>query len=241
MDENDNLSNQLQKSIEPETTPVKVATEPVQPEPTPEEPKKRKLRRGTIPKLILSVLLFVAGILLIIWGIKYDGEEELPGNDTNETIDPLPIDDNTTMELEENTKVFLAEKTLQPDEEIPDQHLLVLRPDGTFIYSSSVEYGFAPLVGNYSIKGEDITLDVVVKYGSDACFFKDNWNKQYKGKYIEDTIDITIEDETILFKVGELPKTVKYNDKWYVTNPTDGVMPEGSMEETWIDCDKIVN
>lgn len=200
------------------------------------EHPKRRLKRGTIPKLLLSFILFAAGIYLIIISLKYDEEtvEKPEENITNET--PAPIE-TVTVILDANDTVYLTGS----NETVTDKQLLILKGDNTFVYSNNIESVFSPIIGTYKINNGTLTLEEKVKYGSDNCFFKENWKDTFTGKIENDTINIKIKDEDLVFNVGELPANVNYDPKWYVVNPTNGGKPDETKDEEWIDCDIIEN
>ena len=123
-----------------------------------EEPKKRKLRRGTIPKLILALIMFVAGVTLIVISIKYDGNEVQKPEENNTTdIDIGPVvepPENTT--IYENVFIYTKEKTESGKQ---NYDILILRNDNTFVYNYDSAYSSTPIVGTYKEDGENIYFE----------------------------------------------------------------------------------
>jgi len=208
-------------------------------EPMVVEHPKRRMRKGTIPKLLLSLLLFVGGVALIIFSIKYEAPSEKPEeeNITNETSNETVVE----VILNENDKVYLTGSNETTNDTEIDRHLLILKEDNTFVYSNSIKSTFAPVIGTYKVSNDSITLEEKVKYGSDNCFFKENWKGVYTGTYKEDTISIKIKDEKLDFHLGVLPEHIDYDPKWYIVDPIAGESPEEDSNDEWIDCDVIEN
>ena len=125
--EDDKIKEELNlKKDEPVEQPVQNNVEPLQIEELQEEkPKKKKLRKGTIPKLFLSLILFVSGIALIVYSIRYEEPVDEPA-ENNTTV----IDDNSTTEGYVGTYVY----EYMNEENKTTYDVIVLRDDNTYIY-----------------------------------------------------------------------------------------------------------
>lgn len=231
-----------QPAVEPQTQPVQNNVEPLQIEEIQEEkPKKRKLRKGTIPKLFLSLILFVSGIALIIYSIKYEEPVEQPA-ENNTTIE----EDNSSIYAYVGTYVY--ESLNEENQTVYD--VIVLREDNTYIYDFNASLTSTPVVGNYSIIDGTITLEEIVSYGTDSCYYtKANPDKvfnTYTATIDETTITLTKDEKEEAFVKGYIPANfeVSYDDAWYSISPENGVRPENSTateDKTWINCDNIEN
>ena len=211
-----------------------------------EEPKKRKLRKGTIPKLILSVILFVAGVSLIIWSINYEEPEENP-TENNTTV----IDDNQTQTDAFVGLYYLSKEVAaanNTDTDVTDE-AYILRTDGTFVYvkDTTAEHPTAK-VGRYTISNGTITLEEVVSYGSDTCFYtKDDKD------IVFNTYNATINEQELVLNNGmkDIIYTKSYDtnniqgrfsETWYVIEPIDGASPDNSTSvDHWTKCDNLEN
>ncbi len=214
-----------------------------------ETPKKRKLKRGTIPKLFLALIMFAAGVALIVISLRYDGNEvQKPVENNNTTV----VDDGPEIVPPENTTVYEnvyiydREKT-----EIGKQNydILILRNDNTFVYNYDSAYSSTPIVGTYKLDGDKVSFEEKISYGTDDCFYTEGINFQkYTGVKGEDKITITTDGETKEFinKVipnGDTPDYI--TDSWYSINPADGVRPAGTNygmeDDTWLNCNNLEN
>ena len=219
--------------------------EPIQQE---EPKKKRKLRRGTIPKLFLALIMFVAGVTLIVISIKYDGNEVQKPEENNTTdLDIGPVvepPENTT--IYENVFIYTKEKTESGKQ---NYDILILRNDNTFVYNYDSAYSSTPIVGTYKEDGENISFEEKISYGTDDCFYTEGINFQkYTGVKGEDKITITTDGETKEFLNTIIPngdQPTYITDSWYSINPADGVRPEGTNygmeDDTWINCNNLEN
>ena len=237
--EQNQVDNTSIQNVQINNTPVNDPT--VEPMEIPE--KKHRLRRGTIPKLLLSFVLFVAGIALIVYSIRYEEPANVP--DTNEIVVP---DDNTTVTNEyAGTYVFNKEKdgnsTLSYD-------VIVLRDDYSFIYDIDAGTSSAPKVGTYTVLDGVITLEEKVSYGLEVCFFTEEDENTtlntHTGTFVDGNLVITKDESTLTFVKDGLSEyiTVNYDDAWYVVNPIDGERPENTLQdenETWRNCNNIEN
>ncbi len=204
-------------------------------EPIVESKPKRKIKIGFILKLLLSFALFAAGIYIIIISLKYkEPEKEKPIE--NDTVEINETNETINQTINSGDKVYLTGTN-----ETIERELLILREDNSFVYSNSIDDNIAPVVGTYTIKGNELKLEEKVKYGSDGCFFKENWKDTFTGTISEDKINIKIDDEKLEFSLGELPSNILYNDKWYSTNPISGSSPDNESYDEWIDCDNLEN
>ena len=242
--EDDKIKEELNlKKDEPVEQPVQNNVEPLQIEEIHEEekPKKRKLRRGTIPKLFLSLILFVSGIALIIYSIRYEEPVEKP-EENNTTI----IDDNSTTEGYVGTYVY----EYMNEENKTTYDVIVLRDDNTYIYDFNASLSSTPIVGNYTVLDGNITLEEVVAYGTDSCYYtkanKDKIFNTYTATIDETTITLMKDEKEEAFVKGYIPADfeVSYDNAWYSINPENGVRPENATVDentSWINCDNIEN
>ncbi len=211
-----------------------------------EEPKKRKLRKGTIPKLILSVILFVAGVSLIIWSINYEEPEENPPENNTTVTDDNQTQTDAFVGLYYLSKESAAANSTETD--VTDE-AYILRTDGTFVYvkDTLAEHPTAK-VGRYTITNGTITLEEIVSYGSDNCFYtpedKDIVFNTYNGTINEQELVVSDGTKETIYTNSYDTNNIqgRFNETWYVVNPVDGSSPDNSTStDQWTKCDNVEN
>jgi hypothetical protein len=246
MDEN---NNEKIEQTPVENTPVEQTTVEqtqldnpnIEPMEIPE--KKRRLRKGTIPKLLLSILLFIAGVSLIVFSLRYEEPEDNP------PINETPIGDENITPINEYAGVYVYNKETNDDGSFA-YDVIVLREDYTFIYDIDAGSSSAPKVGIYTVLDGVVTLEEKVSYGLDVCFFTEEDENTHLNTYTatleEDNLTITKDETTQVFTKNAQPDgvVIYYDNTWYVPEPIDGVRPENTTQdenETWRNCNNIEN
>lgn len=111
---------------------------------------------------------------------------------------------------------------------------LYLRSDGTF-YLSINSYDFGNIVvGKYYINDNFLTLNQIVKYSNNGCFYKDE-EKTIVADIDGDKIVLEYEEEKIEFTKGVGNSETENNRRYYTINPIDGSSPKGIINK-WKDC-----
>lgn len=214
-----------------------------------EEPHKKKLRRGTVPKLILATLMFVAGITLIVLSLRYDGEEvaKPAENNTTDTNDDISIIGPSEQTIYENVYIFNKELVSEGKQ---NYDILILRNDSTFVYNYDSAFSSTPIVGSYTVdENNKISFEEKISYGTDNCFYTEGINfRKYTGTKSDDKLIIQNGDESMEFINTYIPNgdaPIYLTDSWYSINPASGVRPEGTTygneDDTWLNCNNIEN
>lgn len=153
--------------------------------------------------------------------------------------DVVPADDTTPAPTVDVVGDYGFKRVADGHESIDELHL---RSDGTFYLSVNNYNANQPYVGNYTVNGNSIVLQTTVVYGSDACFYTNN--TKYEATLNNDTITLNYNlgesSETITFTKGVAEPEIEKNLKYWVTNPVNGVTPEG-FEQAWVDCTNLTN
>ena len=189
-------------------------------------------------KVLLVIFIIIS--LLLAGYIVYDK--------TSEHKEPIPVPEKDNAGEEKNEidpKLYIGAyggKRLVSDSDGKQESYndsLYLREDGSFYLVIGDQVCGTNISGTYKVDGETLTLEKTVSYGCDACFFKES--KVYTANINNNGIvKLSYEDETLELKKGTIEVEDSRSLAWYVSNPVDGVTPEG-WGESWGDCTNKAN
>lgn len=159
--------------------------------------------------------------------IKIDGIDIESSDGVNVKID----DDGLSITTNESNYIGGYKTNVNAE---GDYGILFLRNDGVFSYDNSTIGCNNPLVGNYTISGNNIIFNGKVTYECNACFNTNNV-KYFTGTIVDNNTIVINDNESVEYK-KDLSLVENSNSlKKYVINPINGQTPDG-LEEPWIDC-----
>ena len=185
----------------------------------------------------ILLIIFMIISLLLAGYIVYDKAIKKDVPPKNNEVNENNIEEK---DVKLGVGTYVGGKATNDEGKEVSAYTLYFREDGSFLLETVGACGDG-YVGKYSYDNGKLKLEETVYYGCDACYYTESSNNGIKLKtyYAEvkdnETVEVDFDGKVVELKKDATIVESSSSISRYVTNPTNGLTPNG-WGDPWIDC-----